>query len=734
MRKNVQASKTRTPFHYGIRDLFARFKENPSFQQTRALIRIMRTVVAGLWDSKRAQSKALIGAEDINLLDGGIISEIRQINSTLDAALAHDIMAEGNPAVAQLIDGGVSRDARDVATLIFLSSLSLAVNPTLGLARPDIVAYLAAPGRDVRHLREALDALQLQAWYLHATAAGALLFKNTENLNAKLEDYAKGMLPDQREAELRTRLAEMYAPKLKGCYGQVQALPALDQVQLNPDTVTLVIFRPSPQARSEIEQFYVHLPLKNRVVFLTGETGIYERVLESSAYLRAIGIIITELQRQNLLDGDPQLTEARTIQTKQRANFYQACRETFRQLFYPSKNGLTDLAVEPAYNENSFEGETAIITALQDAYKYDPAAGPNSSTFVASIVKKLWTDAKEMPWAEVKKRAATDPSWTWHHPRVLDETRREMVQRDQWRNIGNDFVARGPFPPPKPSVQVITESRNEQTGEALLRVKPLHGDVVYCTEPGNPDAGRRKLDALTLTTKSLRLEFVAENLSEKLMGDPTTWTNIISLKHGFSGLPGNLRCELRAFPSGEIRYTTDGSSPTNGQMYHEPFFIPASTRFIQAQASAEGLVSNLLRLEVPQEERKISENPSAGDTYRPAWRLDLAKPVTWQKDQKSDSTAEVFLFLEHAIKHGATLAGVNLMAAAPGKWAEFRLEEHLFVASTAVLQQATFLRDLVAGANLNLDVMAMRFAEGQQLEDLTHALRVTLKQDEVQQP
>jgi hypothetical protein len=45
--------------------------------------------------------------------------------------------------VAQVIDHDVgASDARDAATLIFLSSLSQAVNPTLGLDRSEIVGYL----------------------------------------------------------------------------------------------------------------------------------------------------------------------------------------------------------------------------------------------------------------------------------------------------------------------------------------------------------------------------------------------------------------------------------------------------------------------------------------------------------------------------------------------------------------------------------------------------------------
>jgi len=41
--------ETSYPFHPSIRDLYARFKENQGFQQTRGLIRLMRTVVARLW-------------------------------------------------------------------------------------------------------------------------------------------------------------------------------------------------------------------------------------------------------------------------------------------------------------------------------------------------------------------------------------------------------------------------------------------------------------------------------------------------------------------------------------------------------------------------------------------------------------------------------------------------------------------------------------------------------------
>lgn len=75
------------PFHPAIRDLYARFRENTGFQQTRALLLIMRLVVADLWQSGKARRQHLIGAHDVDLHHRDVLSEVRQINATLDNAM-----------------------------------------------------------------------------------------------------------------------------------------------------------------------------------------------------------------------------------------------------------------------------------------------------------------------------------------------------------------------------------------------------------------------------------------------------------------------------------------------------------------------------------------------------------------------------------------------------------------------------------------------------------------------
>ncbi len=88
------------PFHPAIRDLYARFKENRGFQQTRALIRIVRLIVSHLWSSGAAAKDGLIGAHEFDLQDASMLGEIRQINAGLEVAVARDIAAEGGSALA----------------------------------------------------------------------------------------------------------------------------------------------------------------------------------------------------------------------------------------------------------------------------------------------------------------------------------------------------------------------------------------------------------------------------------------------------------------------------------------------------------------------------------------------------------------------------------------------------------------------------------------------------------
>src|SRR5699024_8538382 len=139
------------PFHPSIKDLFARFKENPGFQQTRGFIRLTRLMVKNLYegDNPEAKNTYLLNAYDINLNDRDMFSVVRGIKSSLANAISHDIAHNGR-AVAEQIDAETnSNDMGDLSKLILVSSLGNVTNVLLGLTLTEAIGYLVEPNRNI---------------------------------------------------------------------------------------------------------------------------------------------------------------------------------------------------------------------------------------------------------------------------------------------------------------------------------------------------------------------------------------------------------------------------------------------------------------------------------------------------------------------------------------------------------------------------------------------------------
>ncbi len=67
------------PFHPGMQDLFARFRENPGFQQTRETLRLARRMVAAVWEDT-TRSHLLIHPHDIDFNDADVGTMLDRIN------------------------------------------------------------------------------------------------------------------------------------------------------------------------------------------------------------------------------------------------------------------------------------------------------------------------------------------------------------------------------------------------------------------------------------------------------------------------------------------------------------------------------------------------------------------------------------------------------------------------------------------------------------------------------
>ena len=339
----------------------------------------MRVMVARLFseDGGGADRSYLINAYDLDLNDQETLAEITQINPTLDNAISHDIASAGQ-AIAEIMDSNLGgTDAQDACKLILVSSLANVPGAVVGLSNSEIISYLCAPGRDVTKLsRDVLGTLLTSAWYLHANREGKLYFKNVQNLVAKLKTTADSYSRESSLRELKNFLLATFTPSMKDCYQEVLALPAVDEIEIKQDRVTLVICEPYGGGLQPIlRKFYDDLDFKNRILFLTGARGTLDKLLEGSAYLKAISYVLSEMNVEKVPDSDPQRVAARDIQDRVTLQLLSALRETFTTLLYPhtmgpGSAGLIEAGFLMNFTNNKYNGEMQIRDTLKSRQKF----------------------------------------------------------------------------------------------------------------------------------------------------------------------------------------------------------------------------------------------------------------------------------------------------------------------------------------------------------------------------
>lgn len=509
----------------------------------------------------------------------------------------------------------------------------------------------------------------------------------------------------------------------RDCYQKLACLPAIDEINLSQDQVTLVIFQPRADSLESIKQFHEGATFRNRVCFLTGDGKTFDNVLRAAAGLKAIDLIIKELNDEGRPASDPQLQEAEELRTKQIANLYMAVKTTFTTLYYPTIQGLTKREMEFQYTENRFSAEEQIVQSLSAAYKYTTDIGADG-TFRAKVEGKLWReDGQPMAWTSIKEKAAINTSWDWYIPTGLDSLKSILVQRDVWREASG-YIDKGPFAKPKTEVRVQETFRDAETGEVNLRVTALHGDKVYAEVGGPATPGSKLLDSQDYKTKEMEVSFISvDSTGVHETGEQVVWQNRITLKHRFYQDGDVLRCELRAAPSAQIKYTTDGSNPsTSGGVYSEPIVVPKGSKYVQAVGIKGSIQSkDVSRWAVPEEPEQVV--------------IDKEKPYNWLRLFKKDSTMETHTFLDLCRKHDAMLGGVQVNSSIKmsHRWAEFNFDPEWHYSSDDVRRILDLLAELMEGGNLTLQVSSLNFGLGQSLLDMVAELKLTLNPGEVKE-
>ena len=539
------------PFHPELKDLYARFKENTGFQQTRGIIRLMRTVASRMFDDTVGWSHKsyLIAPYDLDLSDPDLLTELDSINGKLSNAVSHDIFSDGGDAVAQSLDQKLGGDLTvKLAKLILVSSLANVQNAVRGLKDTEIVSALAAPGVDVSGLKkDNLSQLKSQAWYLHQDTQGRFLFKDVQNVVAKLNDYIRGYNEESRTKEIRAKLEELFKPEVGNVFKKVYALPSLDDIELSSDHVSLIIYQPNPHGlHPDIERLFNSTPHQNRILLLTGDSFSMDNIRNNASGLKAVEAILGEFRSESMPANDPQFIQAESLKEDYAFKFRQAVIETFVKVYYPTKNGLQDASLRFNFQNNQLNGEEQIRKELEDKRKF--VEDTASDTFRKLIEQRLFT-TKEERWIEVRKRAASNTGFVWHKPGALDQVKEKQIREGQWRSNG-DYVEKGPFPPPPTSASIQLVQRDPETGEVTLKVTPRNGDKVHYEYGKTVSESCDTLNLVeTFSTTEMHVAFLCVDSSgQAKTGDSTVWANTVTVKFQARDQGGRKILELKAAP------------------------------------------------------------------------------------------------------------------------------------------------------------------------------------------
>jgi len=622
------------PFHPSIKDLYARFKENQNFQQTRGLIKLMRQIVRQFYESGMANNRYLINVFDFDLNQQKMLSHLRQVKPSLEEAINHDIAQDGK-SIAEIIDQEIPENrgtTQNIAKLLLVSSLSTTRHGLLGLTESEIFGYLSAPDNDIDETKSGLEELKTRCWYLKQDNRGRFYFQNTKNMVAEMNTLVDSYTNENAKKELKKILEQNFAPKLKSCYELLYVLPAVDEIDLDQNKISLVIFEPfsGSELHPDLKKFYFNMSLKNRVMFLSGQRNMMEKLYANSKKFKAITQIVENMKEEGVSAFDQQYKEAEAQLDKALQALFSTIRETFVALYYPTKNGIEFSEFKLEFKENKFNGEEQIINCLIENAKYEPFS--KDDQFMETLRKKCETrlfTIKELPFTHIKEKAATTTSWQWYHPDQFDSLKSDCIKKDKWREI-NGFLVKGPFEKDPTSVFVEQTFYDEETQEFTLKVRGIGGKVYYDIG-GDPTTASKEVLDQVLITKEPSIRFVCiDSTGERKTGDILEFNGNVPVKYGQRSTPNGVVMTLNSNPKFEIKYTTDGSEPKeNGGLYDHEFVVPQESKFVRVAVLYKGKVL---------EEKNISVERGSIEVKK----IDKCKPLTFRyriKKQMGDTEA-----------------------------------------------------------------------------------------------
>lgn len=714
------------PFHPAMRDLYARFKENPGFMQTRGLIRLMRSVTARMYDKKEgfADKTSLIHPYDIDPNDSDTNTELGQINNKLINAISNDIASEGQAAAEKLSEDLGNDLPLKTAKLLYMSSLSLVQGATKGLRRNELFAYLAAPEADIASLNsKVLPDLRERSWYLHSDKNGSLLYKDIQNVSAKISTYRKTYNQEAIRKGIRSQLKSLFAPNIKDVYQEIYVLPAVDEIQEDKNKVALIIYQPyqSGAIHPDLMAKYESIRFKNRLLFLTGDHQSMDTVFELARSIRAAEDVKGEMLNDNVPTSDPQLQEVDSLLEGYEFRFYSAVQNVFTKLFYPSKRGLSNTNINLQFKKNEYNGEEQIRKTLEEKRKFTTEI--TAPAFLQQIEVKLFAKLKKRPWNDVIETAATDTSAQWFKPNTLEQIKAEQIQKDHWRQEGN-WVQIGPFEKSPTEVLVNTVSIDEKTGKTRLKVKPVRGQVVHYDYGTTVSENSPIWDVHNPPLiNDMQISFLCVDKEGKhKTGKPFLWENEIIIKHDYKPQGNAFQVALKATPQNvTIKYSTDGSNPLNhGGVYEAPFTAQPRTKVLAVAIKGDF-----------QSKQKEFDLPKANDT---TVSINKDAVLTYTGGISMETTAESYQLLGLLKRFQATLTTLEISVIKGEEWVALQTAPALSYSAEKAEIITKFIQDnLYAAGEISLSATIVTFPTGQAFLDFAKEASIAYKPQDIEQ-
>ncbi len=568
------------PFHFSTKHLIETFNDNPGFQKTRDVIRLMAAIVRSIWGKgpQEVERHNLISLASPDLNVAIVSSRFKEIKRSLEGALQTDI-ANAGTSYAESLDAGTNGLSTIIAKWIYAASLS-DTRPR-GLSKEEVAEYLAAPGVDLSGLGHGLDELYRTCWYIDQLRSGKYFFNKTKNLNAQLNTYVKTCSDSDRDSVIDNKLKEMFDPREKRCYQRIFIHADLTRVTLERDKTTLVICG----HEAPYQDFFDREKYKNRVVFLTlvDPAGLV-RIRNHARRYWAIEQVLKDMSRD-----DAQYEKAKGERTTIQSDLFLTIRSIYARLLYPlgdpatgesklNAENLLDTYLDPNSGQsikydgkdNSTKGELVIEATLQSLHKFlviAAAAGADKVKPYRSLRTRveqfLFPLSGRVAWDQLVDAAASKGIMVWAEPGTLDRMKDVLLTAGEWRDQAGQ-VLKPPFE--EVTAVSIEYTRDTKTGQITTTdIRLFHADSLWVSEDSGTPRKIAHIEAFA--SNAMVLVFQARDSTAKNKeGKPYRVENHIDFKHDFlpSTTAGSRILKIGVVPpDAKAKWTSDGTDPAN---------------------------------------------------------------------------------------------------------------------------------------------------------------------------